>query len=356
MLLSRRRRNVLLPLVAAVMLAMLAACGKSAAPESGGGAVSPGSASSAPVKVRIQLCWVPQAEFAGFYVAKAKGYYEAEGLEVEIVPGGPDIVPEQQVANGSAQFGVNLVGSLLSHIEQGVPLIQIGQVFQDTSMVLLSKKSSGIDSPEKFAGKRIGNWMGGNEYEVLALFAKYGLDPMKDLEFVKQSFTMDQFLSGEIDVATAMIYNEYHVVLDSGYKPEDLYIFNLDELGVGMLHDNLFVNRDWLKDNGETAVKFVRASLKGWKDAVMNQEEAVDIVMDFVEASSTTREHQTTMMQEVAKLVRPEGLADDRILFTNEDRFRLTADIALQFGVINEPADISAAYTNEYAEKALEGM
>ncbi|REJ22283.1 MAG: myristoyl transferase [Paenibacillaceae bacterium] len=350
---SRRRSRKWLPLAAAVMLGVLAACGRSAdSPDSGGGAASP----DAPVKVRIQLCWVPQAEFAGFYVAKAKGYYEEEGLEVEIVPGGPDIVPEQQVANGSAQFGVNLVGSLLSHIEQGVPLIQIGQVFQDTSMVLISKKSSGIDSPEKFAGKRVGNWMGGNEYEVLALFAKYGLDPMRDLEFVKQSFTMDQFLSDELDVATAMIYNEYHVVLNSGYTPDDLNVFNLDELGVGMLHDNLFVNRDWLASNEETAVKFVRASIKGWRDAVNHQEEAVGIVMDAVEEGSTTREHQTTMMQEVAKLVRPDGLADDRILFTDEDRFRLTADIALQFGVINEPADISAAYTNDIVEKALKGL
>jgi NitT/TauT family transport system substrate-binding protein len=330
------------------VLAMLAACGRSG---SSSGGSSPGL-----VKVKIQLCWVPQAEFAGFYVAKAKGYYEEEGLDVEIVPGGPDIVPEQQVANGSAQFGVNLVGSLLSHIEQGVPLVQIGQVFQDTSMVLISKKSSGIDSPEKFAGKRIGNWMGGNEYEVLALFAKYGLDPLKDLEFVKQAFTMDQFLNDEIDVATAMIYNEYHVVLNSGYKPEDLNVFNLDELGVGMLHDNLFVSRDWLEENEETAVKFVRASIKGWKDAIADQDEAVDIVMDVVEEGSTTREHQATMMQEVAKLVKPEGFPEDRILFTRDDRFRLTADIALKFGVITRPADIEAAYTNEYVEKALEGM
>jgi len=330
------------------VLTLLAACGRSSG--------SSGGSSADLVKVKIQLCWVPQAEFAGFYVAKAKGYYEEEGLDVEIVPGGPDIVPEQQVANGSAQFGVNLVGSLLSHIEQGVPLIQIGQVFQDTSMVLISKKSSGIDSPEKFSGKRVGNWMGGNEYEVLALFAKYGLDPMKDLEFVKQAFTMDQFLNDEIDVATAMIYNEYHVVLNSGYKPEDLNVFNLDELGVGMLHDNLFVHRDWLEENGETAVKFVRASLKGWKDAITNQEEAVDIVMDAVEEGSTTREHQTTMMQEVAKLVKPEGFPEDQILFTRDDRFRLTADIALQFGVITKPADIEAAYTNEFVEKALEGM
>ncbi len=319
---------------------------------------SSGEAAGAPEKltpVKIQLSWVPQAEFAGFYVAKDKGYYEAEGLDVEIVPGGPEIVPEQQVANGSAQFGVNLVGSLLSHIEQGVPLVQIGQIFQDTSMVLLSKKSSGIDSPDDFKGKKVGNWMGGNEYEVLALFDKYKLDPMKDLQFVKQGFTMDQFLNGELDVATAMIYNEYHVVLESGMKPEELNVFNLDELGVGMLHDNLFVNKDWLADNEDTAVKFVRASLKGWKDAIADPEGATDIIMKAVEDGSTTRQHQLTMMQEVAKLVQPEGLPTEQIGFTNPEGFQRTADIALQFGVIQKAADVNAAYTNDIVQNASGG-
>ncbi|WP_372663576.1 ABC transporter substrate-binding protein [Cohnella sp.] len=320
------------------------------------GTDQPSSASSQPIQVKIQLSWVPQAEFAGFYVAKAKGFYEKEGLDVEIIPGGPDIVPEQQVANGTAQFGVNLVGSLLSHIEQEVPLIQVGQIFQDTSMVLLSKKDSGIDSPEDFAGKKVGNWMGGNEYEVQALFSKYGLDPMKDLEFIKQGFTMDQFLNGDLDVATAMIYNEYHVVLNSGIKPEDLNVFNLDELGVGMLHDNLFVSKEWLSDNEETAVKFIRATLKGWKDAIEDQEGAADIVMDVVEDGSSSREHQLTMMKEVGKLVQPEGFPADQIGFTNKDRFTLTADIALKFGVIKKAADVSSAYTNEIIQKAVEGM
>ncbi|WP_372631303.1 ABC transporter substrate-binding protein [Cohnella sp.] len=313
------------------------------------------ASSGEPVPIKIQLSWVPQAEFAGFYVAKEKGYYLEEGLGVEILAGGPDIVPEQQVANGTAQFGVNLVGSLLSHIEQGVPLVQIGQIFQDTSMVLVSKKASGIDSPEKFAGKKVGNWMGGNEYEVLALLSKYGLDPMKDLNFTKQGFTMDQFMNGDLDVATAMIYNEYHVLLENGYKPEDLNVFNLDELGVGMLHDNLFVNKEWLANNEETAVKFVRATLKGWKDAIANQDGAVDIVMKTVEEGSSSREHQLTMMQEVARLIQPEELPAEQIGFTNQERFQLTADIALKFGVIKNPADVSTAYTNVIVEKASKG-
>ncbi|AJY74835.1 ABC transporter substrate-binding protein [Paenibacillus beijingensis] len=338
-----------------LLLLLLAGCGGASGDKETNNAATP-SASAEPVPIKIQLSWVPQAEFAGFYVAKEKGYYKEEGLDVEVVAGGPDIVPEQQVANGTAQFGVNLVGSLLSHIEQGVPLVQIGQIFQDSSMVLVSKKDSGIDSPEKFAGKKVGNWMGGNEYEVLALFSKYGFDPLKDVKFTKQGFTMDQFMNGDLDVATAMIYNEYHVLLENGYKPEDLNVFNLDQLGVGMLHDNLFVNKEWLASNEETAVKFVRATLKGWKDAIADQEGAVDIVMKAVEEGSSTRDHQLTMMKEVAKLVQPEGLSADKIGFTNQERFQLTADIALKFGVIKNQADVPAAFTNDIVEKALKGM
>ncbi|MBW5445521.1 myristoyl transferase [Cohnella sp. CFH 77786] len=349
-----------------LVLAMLYACGKkteapasSSAPAASGAAASesasatPPASAAEPVKVRLQLKWVPQAQFAGYYVALEKGYYKDEGLDVEILPGGPDIVPEQQVANGAADIGVDWVASLLAHQEQGLPLVEIAQVYQKSGLVLISKKTAGIRGPADLKGKKVGNWMGGNEFEILALFDKYKLDPNKDLRFTKQGFTMDQFLGGELDAASAMIYNEYHVALESGVAASDLNVIDMNAEGVAMLEDNLFANKDWLAANKETAAKFVKASLKGWKDAIDNKESAVDIVMKQAEAGSTTKEHQLTMMDEVAKLVLPEGFDAAKIGYIDDALFKQTADIAFKFGVIKKEADLKAAYTNEIVEMAM---
>jgi len=342
-----RNVNRLFVLVVLALAAILAACASDSDGEkiaaSGSGGLTP---------VTLQLKWVPQAQFAGYYVALEKGYYEAEGLDVTIAPGGPDIVPEQQVANGAADIGVDWVASLLPSIEQGMPLIQIAQIYQESGLLLISKKDSGITSPEDLVGKNVGNWMGGNEFEALALFDKYGIDPNKDLSFVKQAFTMDQFLSGDLDAASAMTYNEYHVVLESGVAASDLNVIDMNDEGVAMLEDNLFANKEWLEENKDTAAKFLRASIKGWQDAIENPDGAVDIIMAESEEGSSTREHQLTMMKEVAKLVIPEGFDEADIGKTDPAMFQQTADIAHQFGVIKEEAKVDEAFTNEIFEMA----
>jgi len=331
-----------------VLVTILAGCGSSETSTSSGTSSDAGL-----TPVTLQLKWVPQAQFAGYFVALEKGYYKEEGLDVKIAPGGPDIVPEQQVANGAAQIGVDWVASLLPHQEQGMPLVQIAQIYQKSGLQLLTKKDSGIESPADLAGKNVGNWMGGNEFELLALFDKYELDPNSDLSFVKQAFTMDQFLTGELDAASVMTYNEYHVVLESGVPASDLKVIDMNEEGVAMLEDNLFANSEWLADNKEVAAKFVRASIKGWQDAIKNPEEAVDIIMAQVEEGSTTKEHQLVMMEEVAKLVVPEGFDAANIGVIDAEMFQQTADIAYEFGVIKNPADITKSYTNEIMEMAL---
>lgn len=337
-----------------IMITMLAGCGgmKSASTDTGTTANANEATSTEPVTVKLQLKWVPQAQFAGYFVAKDKGYYEQEGLNVEILPGGPDIVPEQQVAGGSADIGVDWVGSLLTSQEQEMPLIQIAQIFQKSGLVVVSKKSAGMNTPADLKGKKVGNWMGGNEFELLALFDKYGLDPNKDVSFTKQGFTMDQFLGGELDAASAMTYNEYQILLESGLKDSDLNVIDMNDEGVAMLEDNLFANKEWLDANKETAAKFVRASLKGWKDAIADPEAAVDSVMKQAESGSTTKEHQLKMMQEVAKLIQPEGFDETKMGYTDEKMFQQTADIALKFGVIKEAANVQEAYTNEIVDMA----
>ncbi len=353
--------NTRVSMLLMVMLSLcliVAGCGGSSGSSnestSAAGQTGSAEASTEPVTVKLQLKWVPQAQFAGYYVALDKGYYKDEGLDVQILPGGPDIVPEQQVAGGSADIGVDWVASLLTSQEQEMPLVQIAQIFQKSGLVLISKKSANIQSPADLKGKKVGNWMGGNEFEVLALFDKYKLDPNKDLSFTKQGFTMDQFLNGELDAASAMTYNEYQVAIESGVKADDMNVIDMNKEGVAMLEDNLFANSEWLATNKETAAKFVRASLKGWQDAINDPEGAVDIVMKQAESGSTTKEHQLKMMQEVAKLILPDGFDKTKMGYTDGTMFKQTADIALKFGVIKQAADTEKAYTNEIMDMATQ--
>src|SRR5438132_10880372 len=299
-------------------------------------------------KVKLQLKWVPQAQFAGYFVALEKGDYKDENLDVEILPGGPDIVSEQQVVNGQADFGIDWVASFLAFRDKGLPLVDISQVYQSSGLMLISKKSTGITKAEDLKGRSVGVWYGGNEFEFLALMDKLGYDPDKDLNVIKQGFTMDPFLAGQMDAASAMTYNEYQIVLESGVKADDLNVLRYNDLGVGMLEDNLFAAEATVKSKPDLVKRFVRASMKGWQSAIDDQKSAVDVVMKYAEAGSTTVDHQTRMMAEVAKLVLPTGMARDQIGVMDAGRFKTTADIALKFHVINAPADPAKSYTNDF--------
>ena len=299
-------------------------------------------------KVRLQIKWVPQAQFAGYYVALDKGYYTQENLDVTILPGGPDIIPEQQVTNGQAEFGVDWVASFLAFRDKGLPIIDVAQIYQSSGLMLISRKSANIAKPEDLKGRSVGVWYGGNEFEFLALMDKLQFDPDKDLNVIKQGFTMDPFLAGQMDAASAMTYNEFQVVLESGVPPDDLNVLRYNDEGVGMLEDNLFTTEDTVKNKPDLVQRFVRASLKGWHEAITDQASAVNIVMKQVEPGSTTQEHQTRMMSEVAKLVLPPDMSADAIGVMDANRFATTADIALKFHVINSPADPAKSYTNDF--------
>lgn len=301
-----------------------------------------------PDKVKLQIKWVPQAQFAGYFVALDKGYYADENLDVTILPGGPDIVGEQQVINGQADFGVDWVASFLAFRDKGLPLIDVAQVYQSSGLLLVSKKSANISKPEDLKGKNVGVWYGGNEFEFLALMDKLHYDPDKDMNVIKQGFTMDPFLQGQMDAASAMTYNEYQVVLESGVNQNDLNVLSYNDQGVGMLEDNLFTTEDMVNNKPDLVQRFVRASMKGWQSAIDDQEGAVNIVMQHVEPGSTTADHQRRMMSEVAKLVLPPGMAEDQIGVMDAGRFQTTADIAYKFHVITNPADPGKSYTNQF--------
>ncbi|WP_236595829.1 ABC transporter substrate-binding protein [Paenibacillus sp. EPM92] len=306
-----------------------------------------------PHKVKIQLLWVPQAQFAGIFAAKDKGFYEEEGIDIEIIPGGPDIVAEQQVANGVADVGITAVDSLLVNRDKGIPLVSIAQISQKNSKYLIAKKSTGIDSPEKMKGKKISAFMGGKQFPVVAFLEKNGINPEKDVHLVKQGFMMDQFFNDQVDVSTVTSYNEFNVVKANGITESDLYTFSIEEAGIGMLEDTLIARKEWIENNRDLAVKVVRATLKGWNYAIEHQDEAVEIMMANVVEGSTTKEHQATMLKEMAKLVKPEGFTESQTGMFVEDSYKRTAEIALKYGLIEKPADVKSAYDESIYEEAV---
>ncbi len=263
-------------------------------------------------EVVLQLKWVAQAQFAGYYAAQDQGYYAEECLDVTIQPGGPDIAPEQVVASGQADFGINFLPSLLSAREQGTNLVNIAQVFQRSAMREIAWADSGIETPEDLAGRRVAVWFSGNEFELLATLQKYGIDPETDVELIAQPFDMNLLLQRDVDAAAAMTYNELAQVLEvvnpeTGelYQLEDLNVIDFNEEGTAMLEDGIFVTEEWLADeeNQDIAERFLRASFKGWIYCRENPEECVDAVLE--RGPALPRGHQTWMMNEINKLIWP---------------------------------------------------
>ncbi len=302
-------------------------------------------------KITLQLKWLPQSQFMGYYVAKEKGYYKEQGIDIEILPGGSDIIPEQQVYNGVADIGVTWVSSLMKYQDQGWGLVEAAQIFQKSALLLVSKASAGIKTPADLKGKKVGSWFGGNEYELYAMIESAGLDREKDLKLVQQDYTMDQLVNDEIDAASAMTYNEYGLLLESGIKETDLNKLDMNENNVAMLEDCLFVNSEWLSKNEDVFVRFLKASIKGWQDACKDPQAAGNIVYNV--DKSVSLEHQIYMAKEVAKLVVPEGFDADKIGSIDTKAIQQTADYALKYGLLTKAADISKCVNSKYWEQAL---
>ncbi|WP_425099011.1 ABC transporter substrate-binding protein [Tropicibacter sp. S64] len=258
-------------------------------------------------EVTLQLKWVTQAQFAGYYVALDKGFYEEEGLDVTIKPGGPDIAPAQVIAGGGADVVLDWMPSALASREKGLPLVNIAQPFKSSGMMLTCRKDTGITGPDDFKGKTLGVWFFGNEYPFLSWMSKLGI-PTDGSEggvtVLKQGFNVDPLLQEQAACISTMTYNEYWQVIDAGLTADDLVTFKYEDMGVATLEDGMYVLEDNLADPAfkDKMVRFVRASMKGWKYAEENPDEAAEIVLENDATGAQTEEHQKRMMGEVAKL------------------------------------------------------
>ncbi len=266
-------------------------------------------------RVVLQLKWVPQAQFAGYYVAQAKGFYKDEGLDVAIKPGGPDIAPAQVLAAHGADVTVDWMPSALAAREAGVPMVNIAQVFNRSGLMLTCRKSSGVTTPKDLKGKTLGVWFGGNEYPFLSWMGALGFrtaGPNADVRMLKQGFNVDPLLQNQAACISTMIYNEYWQLIDAGIKPADLVNFAYQDQGVATLEDGLYAREPDLKDAAYVAKlgRFVKASLKGWEYALKNQDEAVKIVLNADQSGASTAAGQKRQLENIAKLITAAGTPD----------------------------------------------
>ncbi|MEL7091584.1 MAG: ABC transporter substrate-binding protein [Pseudomonadota bacterium] len=258
-------------------------------------------------EVTLQLKWVTQAQFAGYYVALENGYYGEEDLDVTIKPGGPDIAPTQVLAGGGADVTVEWMPAALAAREKGLPMVNIAQPFKSSGMMLTCRKDAGVATTDDFAGKTLGVWFFGNEFPFLSWMSQLNLPTDGSdagVEVLKQGFNVDPILNGQAACVSTMTYNEYWQVIDAGLTPEELVTFKYEDQGVATLEDGLYVLEENLEDPAfqDKMVRFVRASMRGWKWAEENPEEAAMIVLDYDETGAQTEAHQVRMMGEIAKL------------------------------------------------------
>jgi NitT/TauT family transport system substrate-binding protein len=329
------------------------ACSTAAPGASGsGGALTP---------VRLQLQWFPQAQFAGYYAALDKGFYRDEGLDVTIKPGAVEIVPATVVAGGQAEFGISWVPRMLAPREAGADMQVIGQVFQRSATTQVAFKKTGIDSVDDFKGKKIGSWGFGNEFELYAGMRKAGIDPENpaDVTIVPQQFDMNAFIAGQIDAAQAMTYNEYAQVLEKKnpetgelFQPEDLNVISWEEVGTSMLQDAIFTSESWLAKPGneDIAVKFLKASFRGWVHCRDNIDECVTIVLKY--DAKLPKGHQTWQLNEVNALIWP---SPNGIGIMDQAAFDRTVQISIESKVL-KAAPTGTAFRNDLAEKAIAAL
>ncbi len=350
-------KKIFLPVAAASVL-LLSACGTADTPTT----TAPGASGGALTPIKLQLQWFYQAQFAGYIAAVDRGFYKEQGLDVQLLEGGVDIVPQTALAQGKADYAIAWVPKALASREQGADITDVGPIFGRSGTYQVAWKDSGITKAADLKGKKVGNWGFGNEFELFAGITKAGLDPGKDVTLVQQQFDMQALLKKEIDAAQAMSYNEYAQLLEATnpatgklYTPDDFAIIDWKTEGTSMLQDAVWANTAKLNDPAyqQQTVKFLAGTIKGWAYCRDNAEACRDLVV--AKGSKLGKSHQLWQMNEVNKLVWP---AAGGIGVVDEAAWKQTVDLSLttknQTGdtvLTKQPEGL--AYTNDYIQQAI---
>ncbi|MEF3404584.1 ABC transporter substrate-binding protein [Agromyces sp. CCNWLW203] len=360
---SRRRFATIGGALAISAALVLTACSGSG--DGSGGDAGDGGDGGDLTSVKLQLQWLPQGQFAGYFAAVDQGYFEEEGLDVEIIPSGGDIVPQDALANGDVDYAIAWVPKVLGSIEQGANLTNIAQIFQKSGTLQVSWADSGIDSVADFEGKKIGSWGFGNEWEIFAAMAAEGLDS-STVQIITQDFNMNAFLQGDIDAAQAMTYNEYAQLLetpnpDTGelYQPEDFNVISYEDTVGAMLQDAIWADTERLEGDEEyqeTTVAFLKAVIKGWIYAAENPEAASEITI--AEGSGWGPSHELWMVNETNKLIWPSpngiGMIDEAAWDATVKGALSAVNESGASPITEEPP--ATAWSNEWITQALDEL
>lgn len=312
-----------------------------------------------PDKLTLQLKWVTQAQFAGYYVAQDKGYYKDLGLDVTITPGGPGITPSQAVKGGAADAVIEWMPTALAERERGLPLVNIAQPFKRAGMMLVCRKDSGVKTPADFPGRTLGVWFGGNEYPFLNWMSQLNMAHLLNIpgdgspgriNVLEQNYSIKPILNGQADCISAMSYNEYGRIVDTGLQPEDLTVFRYEDEGAALLEDGIYVNEENLKDPAfvDKMARFVKASMQGWDRARENPREAALIILDNDATGARTERHQLRMAVQVSKLTADSDGRLDPKAYERTVRILMSAGTEMPV-ITKKPSD---AWTHKVIDKA----
>lgn len=312
-----------------------------------GSLVTAAPASAEMQKASLRLKWLPQAQFAGFYVAAAKGYYKAEGIDLTINPGGPNLLTENLVATGADTFGLSGgTDSVFAARDKGLPIVCIGVSHQITPFIFVTRKDGPVRTIQDFKGKTVTTWFTGANHVLNGMLAKEGIKP-DELKIQPQQVSVTPFVDGSVDVVTATYYNEFYTI-QSRMPKDSLKTFVAEDYGITFPRDTLIVAEVTVKEKPELVKAFLRASLKGWKDAFADPKGAVDTVM--AAAPTLDRAQQEFMLTEVKRLMTAGAAAKNGMFWIDADAVKTAHDFFLKYGVISKQLDLAAAYDASFIQ------
>ncbi|WP_349963236.1 ABC transporter substrate-binding protein [Rhizobium sp. ZPR3] len=307
------------------------------------GSVSSGYAEEA---VSVRLRWVAQAQFAGVYVALEKGFYKEAGLDVTVNPGGPNVTAETMVASGADTFAVTgMTDAILFAREKNLPIITVGMTLPTSPYAFVAHDDAGINSVKDFAGKTMSAWFTGSQYQLFTVLTNAGLDPTKE-RVASQPFSMQPFIDRKYEISTVTTYNELLTLKEQNIPVK---IFRADENGVRGQDGAIIASEKTVKEKPEIVQAFLNATLKGWKDAIINQDDAVNIVMKH--GSGLKREHQAAMMAEYARMASSGDARTKGIGYVDIDASKAVNESLVKFKALKSPQDVNAAFTNQFWDK-----
>lgn len=303
-------------LLQALLLVFFAASAKADAP--------------APRKLSFLPQWSPQAQFAGYYMAQHKGFYRNHGIDLTIIEGGPRKSTVEYLRNRQADMASLWLSSALQLADEGVEIVNVGQVIQRSALVLVAKKSSGIRRPEQMNGKKVALWPADFQIQPTAFFTRFNLKNT----IVTTERPVNLFLRDGVQVTSVMWYNEYHTLINSGLDPEEMQLFFFDEVDLNFPEDGIYLHKDTFEQDPEAVCSFVAASLEGWHYSFAHPEETVDFILSVMEEAHipANRVHQRWMLDRMHDLMFTPGSPLPMVLQTAD--FQKVGGILRSAGLI----------------------